>query len=71
MPLAMVSTGETKVISCFKGADDMKRRLQELGFVKGEKIQVVGENASGLILVVKGARVALNRALANKIIVQD
>ena len=71
MPLAMVAQGETRVITEFKGQDEMKRHLQDLGFVKGEKVRVVGENASGLILVVKGVKIALNRGLAHKIIVQD
>lgn len=71
MPLAMVMEGDTKVIREFKGQEDMKRHLQDLGFLRGEKVQVVGENSSGMILLVKGVRVALNRGLANKIIVED
>lgn len=70
MPLAMVGIGESKVIANFQGPDEMKRHLQDLGFVKGEKVRVVGENASGLILMVKGTKLALNRGLAQKIIVQ-
>ena len=49
----------------------MKRHLQDLGFVKGEKIRVLGGNPGGMILMVKGVKVALNRALANRIIVAD
>lgn len=71
MPLAMVMEGETRVITEFKGQEDMKRHLQDLGFIKGEKVRVIGENASGMILVVKGVKVALNRGLAHKIIVED
>ena len=67
MALAMVQIGETRVITDLRVKDDMKRHLQDLGFMKGESVQVVGENASGLILLVKGARIALNRGLANKI----
>lgn len=69
MLLAMVPRGETKIISMLKGKDEMKRRLQDLGLVKGEEIQVLGENQSGLILVVKGVKIALNRGLASLIIV--
>lgn len=71
MPLAMVMKGDTKVITEFKGQDEMKRHLQDLGFIRGEKVRVVGENASGMILMVKGVKIALNRGLANKIIVED
>ncbi len=69
MPLAMVSLGDTKTITEFKGKDDMRRHLQDLGFIRGEEVQVVGENASGMILSVKGVKVALNKGLAQKIMV--
>lgn len=71
MPLAMALEGETRTIKEFRGQDDTKRHLQDLGFIKGEKVRVAGENSSGMILVVKGVKIALNRALANKIIVED
>lgn len=70
MSLTMVPLGEKKVISMFRGRNEMKRRLQDLGFVKGEEVQVLGENASGLILLVKGTKIALNRGLASLIIVE-
>ncbi|MBH1939993.1 ferrous iron transport protein A [Mobilitalea sibirica] len=69
MSLAMVSLGETRRISEFTGKEDLKRHLQDLGFVKGEEVKVVGENPSGMILLVKGVRIALNRGLASKILV--
>ena len=69
MPLAMVMEGETRTITEFKGQEEMKRHLQDLGFIRGEKVRVVGENASGMILMVKGVKVALNRGPANRIMV--
>jgi ferrous iron transport protein A len=66
----MVSIGETRVVSELRGKDDMKRHLQDIGLVKGEKVQVVGENQSGIILLVKGVKIALNRGLATRIIVE-
>lgn len=71
MPLAMVMKGETRTIVDFKGQEEMKRRLQDLGFIKGEKVRVAGENAGGMILVVKDVKIALNRGLANRIMVED
>lgn len=70
MPLAMAPIGEKKVISMLKGKDDIKRRLQDLGFIKGEEIQILEENQSGIILLVKGVKIALNRGLASLIIVE-
>lgn len=67
MALAMVSLGETRTITELRVKEEMKRHLQDLGFTVGEKVRVVGENPSGLILIVKGVRIALNRGLATKI----
>ncbi len=69
MPLAMVQLGEKKKICGFQGKEDVKRHLQDLGFIKGETVEVLGDNPSGMILLVKGIRVALNRSLALKIMV--
>lgn len=69
MPLAMVQPGEVRVISEFRGKEDVKRHLQDIGFVKGESVKVLSENESGIILLVKGTRIALNRGLASKIMV--
>ena len=71
MQLAMAVKGETRTITEFKGQEEVRRRLQDLGFIKGETICVVGENAAGMILMVKGVKVALNRGLAHKIMVAD
>ncbi|MHB8128896.1 MAG: FeoA family protein [Mobilitalea sp.] len=69
MPLSLATLGETKIISEFRGKEEMKRHLQDLGFNKGEKVEILGENQSGMILKIKGVRIALNRGLASKIIV--
>ena len=67
MALAMVSIGETRTITELRVKEEMKRHLQDLGFTPGEQVRVVGENPSGLILLIKGARIALKRGLATKI----
>lgn len=69
MSLTMVSIGEQKIIKEIRAKEQVKRHLQNLGFITGEKIEVISENSSGLILMVKGSKIALNRAMANKIIV--
>ena len=71
MPLSMMEQGDTRMITEFRGQEEMKRHLQDLGFIKGERVRVVGENPSGMILMVKGVKIALNRALANRIMVAD
>lgn len=59
------------MITEFRGEEEMKRHLQDLGFIRGEKVRVMGENPGGMILMIKGVKLALNRALANRIMVAD
>ena len=70
MSLTMVSIGEEKIIKEIRAKESVKRHLQNLGFTTGGKIEVVSENSSGLILMIKGSKIALNKGMANKIIVQ-
>lgn len=70
MSLAMVGLGETKIVCGFRGKEDIKKRFCALGFVKGEKVKVVGKNKGGMILCVKGVRIAMNCGLASFIFVE-
>ena len=67
MPLSMVQVGEKKTIISLHGEDAMKQHLLDLGFVSGQQIEIVGRNENGLILSLKGVRLALNRGLAQRI----
>lgn len=69
MALAMLQPGQTATVQAITGKEEVKRHLQNLGFIKGESVQVISENASGIILVIKGVRIALNRGLAHRILV--
>ena len=69
MALSMVNIGEEKRIVELRAKESVKKHLQSLGFIVGEKVEIVSENSSGLILLVKGSKIALNRGIANKIIV--
>ena len=66
MALSMVNIGEEKEIIELRAKDSVKKHLQSLGFIVGEKVEIISENPSGLI---KGSKVALNKGIANKIIV--
>ncbi len=69
MALSMIGIGEQRKIVEVRAKDSVKKHLQSLGFIVGEKVEIVAENPSGLILLVKGSKVALNKGIANKIIV--
>lgn len=69
MPLSMLKVGEKKVIKKVNGKDDIKRFLKSLGFVVGGDITIVSELAGNLIVNIKDTRVAINKSMANRIIV--
>ena len=67
MPLSMAKTGETVTIRKITGRDDVRQHLAELGFVVDSQVTVVSEIAGNLILQVKDSRIALNKAMATRI----
>ncbi len=69
MPLSMAKTGETVTIRKITGKDEVRQHLAELGFVVDGTVTVVNEIAGNLILQVKDSRIALDRTMANRIMV--
>ena len=69
MPLSMAKTGETVTIRKISGRDEVRAHLAELGFVVDGTVTVVSEIAGNLILQVKDSRIALDRTLANRILI--
>ena len=69
MPLTMAKAGETVTIKKITGKDEVRLHLAELGFVVGSQVTVVNEIAGNLIVQVKESRLALDRTMANRIMV--
>ncbi len=69
MPLTMAKTGETVTIAKITGKDEVRQRLAELGFVVGAQLSVINEVSGNLILQVKDSRVALDKTMANRIMI--
>ena len=69
MPLTMAKAGETVTIKKFTGKDEVRLHLAELGFVVDSEVTVVNEIAGNLIVQVKESRLALDRTMANRIMI--
>ena len=69
MPLTMAKAGETVTIRKITGKDEIRLHLAELGFVVGSRVTVVTEIAGNLILQVKDSRIALDKTMANRIMI--
>ena len=69
MPLGMANVGDVNIIKKISGRDEVRQHLAELGFVVGEEVQIVSEMGGNLILAIKGARIALDKTMAMRIMV--
>lgn len=69
MPLSMVNVGEKKLVQRVAGKDETRKFLNSLGFVEGSEVTVISEIAGNLIVNVKETRVAIDRSMANRIMV--
>ncbi len=69
MPLSMAKPGETVTIRKITGRDEVRQHLAELGFVVDTEVTVVNELGGSLILQVKDCRVALDRQMANRVMI--
>ena len=70
LPLSMAAPGEAQAISKITGRDEVRRHLAELGLVVGEEVTVMNTLGGNLILQVKDSCIALDRGLANRIMVR-
>lgn len=69
IPLTMAKTGELNVIKRVGGKEETRKFLESLGFVTGSAVTVVSEISGNVIVNVKDSRVAINKEMANKIMV--
>lgn len=69
MFLSMANIGEENTIRRIGGNDKTKTFLESLGFVAGGNVTVVSNISGNIIVKIKEARVALNRDMANKIMI--
>jgi len=65
----MAKAGETVTIRKITGKDEVRAHLAELGFVVDGTVTVISEMAGNLIIQVKDSRVALDKAMANRILI--
>ncbi len=69
MPLGLGNLGESYTILKIQGRDKIINHLKNLGFIENETVSIVSSINGNLIVEVKGTRVALDKSLANRIIV--
>jgi len=69
VPITYTQPGQRAQIRRITGKGEVKRHLSDLGFSIGEYVTVVAENNGNVILNVKNTRIALDKSMANRIMV--
>ncbi len=69
MPLSMVSDGEAFLIKKIMGKEEVRRFLENLGFVAGTQVSVISKISGNVMVEVKESRGAISKEMAQKIIV--
>ena len=69
MPLMLANVGEENIIKRIGGTPEVKKHLENLGFVVGGTVTVINTIGGNLIVNVKEARVAISREMAQKIMI--
>jgi ferrous iron transport protein A len=69
LPLTLVNEGEEHIIKKVGGKPEVKKHLENLGFVAGGKVTVITTMSGNVIVNVKEARIAVSREMAQKIMV--
>lgn len=69
MPLTLASIGEENIIKKVGGKPEVKKHLENLGFVCGSNVTIITTLGGNVIVNVKEARVAISKEMAQKIMV--
>lgn len=69
MPLIFAAPGEDNIIKKVGGSQEVKKHLEDMGFVAGGNVTIISDIGGNVIVKVKESRVAISREMAQKIMV--
>ncbi|MDD4011062.1 MAG: FeoA family protein [Sphaerochaetaceae bacterium] len=69
MPLAIANVGESKMIRKVSGAPEVRKHLEDLGFVVGGDVTIISHLGGNLIVNVKQSRIAISSEMASRIMI--
>ena len=69
MPLALADVGTENLILKVGGSPEVKKHLEDLGFVAGGPVTVVSALGGNIIVKVKESRIAISEEMARKIMI--
>lgn len=69
MPLSYANPGEENIIRKVGGSPEVRKHLENLGFIPGGSATVISSMNGNVIVRVKETRVAINDEMARKIMI--
>ena len=69
IPLTFADIGEENIIKKIGGSPEVKKHLEDLGFLVGGSVTIISTIAGNVIVNVKESRVAVSKELAQKVMV--
>ena len=69
MPLTLANVGEESIVRKVSGNPEVRKHLEDLGFVAGGTVTVVSSLGGNIIVKVKESRVAISEEMARKIMI--
>ncbi|MBQ4370627.1 MAG: ferrous iron transport protein A [Oscillospiraceae bacterium] len=69
MPLNLAVEGEENIIKKIGGSPEIKKHLEDLGFVVGGSVSLITALNGNVIVKVKEARIAINDDMARRIMI--
>ncbi|MGN1048888.1 MAG: ferrous iron transport protein A [Eubacteriales bacterium] len=69
MPLCLAEAGEENIIKKVGGSPEIKKHLENLGFVVGGRVTVINMLGGNVIVNVKESRIAVSEEMARKIMI--
>ena len=69
MPLTLANVGEESIVRKVSGNPEVRKHLEDLGFVAGGAVTVVSSLGGNIIVKVKESRVAIREEMARKIMI--
>lgn len=71
VPMAFVNSGKNMNVKRIMIVGDMGKKIREMGVVEDNMIQMIKNDGMSIIVGINGSRLALDKNMARKIIVDE
>lgn len=69
MPLCFADVGSRNIIRKISGLPEVRKHLENLGFIVGATVTVIAKPGKNVIVNVKESRIAVSTEMAHKIMI--